>query len=479
MRLQNVVPCLPVLILGLLFIGSHTTSAQTRALDYHAFSTGRGSVGGSLPFWHYANTRGQFRQGSTANWLSGAGLSLPFRGDGEVDVSAGAEVVGRISDASNTLHVHRLYGKAQYRGLRLSAGRFSDTIGLTWDDLSMGSMMVSRNAPPVPMIKLFTPDFLDVPWTGGHVQVRGRWSDGRLGTNRVVESALLHQKTFYLNVNVADVSAIGGVVQNTVWGGAGKPSGWGDYLRVFSGSLEGTDVDQNRTGNTVAAYDFALRYDLENWHVQASRLFYLEDTVSMQFRSPWDGLWGLGLRRKDEEGWVNGVLYEHMNTIQQDALPGAPRGRADYYHHFIYNSGWTYKDVVLGTPLLVFDPSRDQMENNMVLAHHFSLRGTPTERLGYQFRITYSRNYGVCGDQIIKGTCRITSTRPAPPDQNVRPRGELRRDQYSLSGTIRYRLSGAHGLRAIGSLAVDLGAYHGRRWGLRAGLQWNGTVSLR
>lgn len=474
MRLQSTALCILALTLALL--GDLGTAVRAQPLNYHAFSTLRGSPDGTLPFWHYANTRGQFRRGSTTNWLSGAGLTLPFQRVGQFQVSAGTEVIGRLSDASNSLHLHTLYGTVQHRGVRLSVGRFSDTIGLGWDDLSMGSMMVSRNAPPVPMMKLFTPDFLDVPWTHGHVQVRGRWSDGQLGAERVVESALLHQKTFYLKFNVADVSAIGGLVQNTVWGGTGRPTGWNDYVRVVSGSLEGTKVDQNRTGNTIAAYDFALQYDFTDWRLQATRLFYLEDTVSMQFRSPWDGVWSLGIRRQTGRGWVNSVLYEHMNTIQQDALPGAPRGRAGYYGHFVYESGWTYQGTVLGTPLLVFDPETNQMENNMVIAHHVGLNGTPTKRLGYQFRVTYSRNYGVCEDQIITGTCEVLADRPAPPDQTVRPRGELRKDQYSVLGRVRYRLPGEHNLQVFGSLAIDMGEYYDNRVGGSIGLRWNGTL---
>jgi hypothetical protein len=301
-------------------------------------------------------------------------VALPFRRDGGLDVSVGVEAVGRLSDARNTLHVLRLYGKAQYRGVRLSVGRFSETIGLNGGPLSMGSMMMSRNAPPLPKVKLFAPDFLDVPLTAGHLQIRGRWSDGQLGANRSVERPLLHQKSFYLRVNVADVSAIGGVVQNTIWGGTEQSQEFRDYLNVFVGSQEGTENDPNRVGNSIAAYDFALRYLLDGWRLQASRLFYLEDTVSTRFRSPWDGRWGLRLRRAGGDGWIDGVLYQHMNTIQQDALPGAPPGRAGYYTHFLYRSGWTYQGAVLGNPLIVFDPSPGRERNG---DRAVTLRGAP------------------------------------------------------------------------------------------------------
>lgn len=471
--------CCAVLALFFASLLTHPAHAQTRSLNYRVFSAVHGAAEGTTPFWHYANTRGRVRPGSSTNWVSGTGLALPFR-DGEgLDVSLGGEVVGRVSDRTNTLHVLQLYGKVQYQGLRLSVGRFPETIGSTRPALSSGSMIISRNAPPVSKIKLFTPDYLDIPFTNSHIQVRGRWSDGILGSHRTVERALLHQKTVYLKLNLGPLAASGGLIQNTIWGGKGRSHELRDYINLFVGSQAGAGRDSNRVGNTVAAYDFALQYDFGDWTLRASRLFYLEDTVSTRFRSPWDGMWGLSLHRATGYGWVDGFVYEHVNTIQQDALPSGPRGRASYYNHFIFESGWTYESAVLGNPLLVFSPKRDQVTNNMVIGHHLGIRGTLSPQLNYTVRLTYSRNYGVCGDQIISGTCRVTSDRPAPPNQDLRPRGELRQDQYSVFGEVRYRLSVPPGLQFIASTAMDVGEFYEDRWGIKIGLQWNGSIPVR
>jgi len=473
---RRVLFCLLILLVG----GGTAAHGQMPPLDYQVFVKGQGAVGSTTPFWHYANTRGQYRPGATVDGVSGASLALPFRREGGLDWSLGGTVVGRLSDHTNTLHLLHLYGKVQYRAVRLSVGRFPETIAATQPSLSMGSLMVSRNAPPVPKIKLFTPSYVNVPFTDGYVQVRGRWSDGVLGANRTVERPRLHQKTFYLRFNVGSLAASGGLVQNTTWGGKGQSNELIDYVHLFVGSQAGTEQDDNRVGNTIAAYDFALQYTLENWRLRATRLFYLEDTVSMRFRSPWDGMWAASLRRTNDRGWIDGVLYEHINTIQQDALPEGPPGRADYYHHFIFSSGWTYKGTVIGNPLMRFSPEENRIVNNMIIAHHLGITGSPTSRLGYTARLTYSRNYGVCErDLIVEGTCDVLSYRPAPPDQEVRPRGELRDDQYSLFGEVRYRLSEEEGLQLIGSAAADVGDYYGRRWGLRIGLRWDGSISLR
>jgi hypothetical protein len=471
----------PLLFVVLLLpvLGSpNAARAQIDSIRYEVASSLQASARGTTPFWQYANTRGQYRPGATADWVSGASLALPFRGEGGLDWSLGGKVVGRLSDHTNTLHLLQLYGKVQYRAFRLNVGRFPETVASTQPALSMGSLMVSRNAPPVPKIKLFTPDYVDVPLTDGYVQVRGRWSDGVLGADRTVERALLHQKTFYLRFNVGALAASGGFVQNTTWGGRGRSNELADYVRLLVGSQAGTEQDSNRVGNTIAAYDFGLQYTLEDWQIRATRLFYLEDTVSMRFRSPWDGMWAFGLRRTDGRGWLDGVLYEHVNTIQQDALPGAPRGRADYYHHFIFSTGWAYRSAVIGNPVMRFSPEQNRVVNNMIVAHHLGVTGTPSSRIRYTARLTYSRNYGFCDQRVVTGTCRVLADRPAPPDQEVRPRSEFREDQYSLFGEVRYRLPDARGLQLLGSVAADLGEYYGTRWGLRLGLRWDGSVAL-
>jgi hypothetical protein len=466
----------------LLFLSGHSTfsqsRAQTRNLEYDISATAGGGFNESLPFWQYANTRGRYRPGSTSNGLIDSKIHLPFEWENGIDAHLSASLIGRLSDKKNTLHFLDLYGAVQYQGVRFSLGRFPDPIGLSTSSLSMGSMMVSRNAPAVPKIKLSTPSFLNLPLTGGHVQFRARWSDGVLGSQRAVPQPFLHQKTLYFKINVGAFSAVGGAVQNTIWGGEGQSNEIIDYLRLVSGSKSGTESDGNRVGNSIGAYDFSLQYASRDWTLQAYRLFYLEDTVSTRLRSPWDGLWGIKVQHTDGLGIFTDLLYEHMNTIQQDALKGAPRGRADYYDHFIYSSGWTYKNAVIGNPLITFSPEQDDVTNNMVIAHNIGIHGKPTPQIDYTLRLTYSRNYGICEDQIITGTCRVESDRPAPPNQEVRPRSTLREDRYSIGIQASYLLSEERGLKLMGETATDLGDFYEDRWGLRIGLRWEGAVSL-
>ncbi|MGF1670060.1 MAG: capsule assembly Wzi family protein, partial [Balneolaceae bacterium] len=390
--------CYLFLLAGLTLLFSGWSPGSSMAQDagfltdrpvlYNVSTSFLGSTS-DTPFWHYTNTSGQIRSGSSVNNLTSLAVAMPFREQHDgIDFSAGAELASRLSDTGNTIHFQQLYGSLQLGVFRLSIGRFYQTIGMTMQELSTGSMMQSRNATPVPKISIDMTRFVDVPRTNGIVQFKGHYSDGKLESDRFVDSPFIHQKSFYLKFNIERMEAIGGFVHNVTWGGTDPnigrlPQGFSDYLRVVIGKGARDDSNvptqgqiTNKIGNTVAAYDLALRYHFNNFHLIGYRMIYLEDTVSLLLRSFWDGMYGLGYRRTDgSRSLFSGVLYEYMDTIRQDSQGNYPRGRANYYGHSVYRSGWTFNGNVLGNPLLTFDRESGRMVNNMIIAHHLGFDG--------------------------------------------------------------------------------------------------------
>jgi len=458
------------------------TQAQENAvpLNYKLYTSVQAPAIGQTPFWHYANTYGRLQHGSQVNWLSDATLEIPYQRFGTVEIAGGAELTSRISDMRNSTHFTQLYGAVRYRGWRVRIGRFRHAIGSHADRLSMGSMMVSRNATPIPKIELSTSEFVNVPLSDEHLQARIYWSEGQLESARHIPNARLHQKSLHFRTAVGSTRITLGLIHNIQWGGENQPSSLDRYKELLT-SLKGGNE------NSLGAYDVKLEFPLQKWRIAGYRQFFLEDGVSLLFRSPWDGLWGLRIQDKDDdEGLISSVLYEFMNTIQQDALPGFPEGRAGYYTHGGYRSGWTYHGNVIGNPLIrnpqYRSPSHELEEqpNTMIIAHHLGIRGSFSSRFSYESRFTYSRNYGICEDQVREGTCRFNSGSTVPPDledQRI-PRSQLRQDQYATHLDVRYLLSEAHGLRLRSSVAVDWGAFDGTQIGIMLGLQWDGTVSL-
>src|SRR5699024_8722276 len=116
---------------------------------------------------------------------------------GNLHFSGGVDAYARLS-ADNSLVFTQLFGKVTYRGLGLSAGRFYDPVGLHDRALSMGSMLVSRNATPPPKIRIGSDGFVTVPRTGGRLQVYAMLSHGWLTDNRYIGDPYLHQKFLYV-----------------------------------------------------------------------------------------------------------------------------------------------------------------------------------------------------------------------------------------------------------------------------------------
>ncbi|SMO42860.1 capsule assembly Wzi family protein [Fodinibius sediminis] len=435
-----------------------------------------------LPFWLYANTDGMVEP-SGSNFINRfyTYFSEQDSSDG-LDFAGGFDAFARLSDY-DTLVFTELFADLRYGGLTIRGGRFYDPMGLHDRDLSMGSMLVSRNAIPVPKIRVGTSNFVSVPRSGDHLQFKAMISHGWFTDERYIENPYLHQKFFYLRYKHRRFDLTAGAAHNTVWGGIHPgvgnqapyelPSSFSDYLDVVLGqSASGNNVPwneiSNSVGNSVAAYEAKVGVNFNHFRLQAYRLFYLEDKVALSFRSPWDGMWGAGVTFDDSEGWVTKVLWEHLNTKRQNAWINTPWGRTNYYNNGVYRSGWSHEGRVLGNPLIINGPVSDfdggtyPISNNIIIAHHVGIQGRPGDRLFYKALLTYSRNYGTNVDQ---------GERP------YTPLDELRVDEYSSLLRLKYRASRGYGVSLIGSLALDLGAlYEGRRLGFQVGVAWEGKT---
>jgi len=463
------------------FVFNIDAFTQDHRTEFHSeFSIAAGTP--ELPFWLYANSDARLKNGSSGNGFAAFGFRHMFLDeDSRLQIQAGADLFGRISDRNNTLHFQQLYFQADYGPLRLTVGNFYDPIGLNESSLSIGSMMVSRNTTPMPRIRLST-DYISVPGTNNLFQFKARYSEGRLESDRVIPNPNLHQKYFYLRLNpVEPLSLYGGIVHNIVWGGTNELgnrffSNFNDYIKSILAIPR--DGGTTPAGNSLAAYDFAAEFQFDDFRIKASRLFFLEDLVSARFRSPWDGVWGLQFNKLIENGLFHSFHYQHINTKRQDARGGQPPGRARYYWNVYYRSGWTYQSEVLGIPLITFDEAGN-LDNNMLVGHHFGFSGDITDGFNYKAFFTYTRNYGNCLD--VQPEFTHLSQCLIPADANlgeitVIPLNELRRDQYSLMFQTSYRLPGLPNMQLQLKLAVDTGRLYDERMGVMAGIRWDGGL---
>lgn len=472
---------LTLTLLLILFTFRIDAFAQDQRTEYYTeFSFAGGTP--ELPFWLYANSDARLQAGAAGNGLASLGFRRRFlQEDSRLQIQAATDLFSRISGRQNTIHFQQLYLQADYGALRLTVGNFYDPVGLNESGLSIGSMMVSRNATPMPRIRLST-KYIPVPGTNNLLQFKARYSEGRLESDRVIPNPNLHQKYFYLRLNpVEQLSLYGGIVHNVVWGGTSDLGGrffssFSDYIKSILAIPR--DGGTTPAGNSLAAYDFAAEYQFEGFRLKASRLFFLEDLISARFRSPWDGVWGVQFRKLNEDGLLHSFHYQHINTKRQDARGGQPPGRARYYWNVYYRSGWTYQGEVLGIPLITFDAAGN-LDNNMLVGHHIGFSGDLTDGLNYKAFFTYTRNYGNCLDVQPEFTHLSQCLIPADADLSeitVVPLNELRRDQYSLMIQTSYRLPNIQNLNLQLKIAVDTGRLYKERLGFMAGIRWNGRL---
>ncbi len=459
-------------LLGL--ASSRSAQAQIGPLRYGAALSATAGSGETLPFWLAANRYGTIDPQSAQLGLR-VHLRRPFTGTGRIDYAAGADLLGRASDRA-TLHAHQLYGALRVRPLELTLGRYEQMIGRVDTTLSMGSVTWSRNATPPPKLSLGTVGYISVPGTRDLLAVTGYIAHGWLGANRFVEDAWLHEKYLYLRLlsPSGPVTLHGGLTHHVMWGGTHprlgpQPRGLGDFFDLLLGGRNDEETSVPSTpsfANHLASYDFSAELSGSEWRALLYRQFYHEDTPSLAFRNPWDGLWGMSLRRTDRAALVEGFLWEHLVMTRHNAKysEGEERGQDTYYNHSVYHSGWTYAGRTLGLPLLRPNPAGPGIGNNIVVAHHVGLEGTLPGSIHYRLMGTYSRNYGaqkVCAD--------------AACSQRLDQRTE-RRDQYAVALDVSGPLVHRYGLHYDAAVAFDTGALSEDRLGLSLGLSWSGSI---
>lgn len=459
-----------VLLITVLF--SHPLYAQQESIEYGAGSNVAASLSSEdLPFWFYANRGGTVDQQST-NFTNRFFSKYTYHNSARsFRLNTGLEGIARLSQ-HNSFHFTELYGTVGYSVLNLKAGRFHYPVGLNNHELSAGGMMMSKNAIPLPRIMIYSPDFVDVPYTDELVEVKGMYSHGWFTEDRYVEDPYLHQKYFYLKINIGPFSGTGGIVHNAVWAGTSPdhgrlPQSFGNYLNVVMGKGASDDSDappgekSNVVGNSLGAYEFKANYSFDFFSFSLTRLFYLEDGVSRRFRSPWDGVWGANFKMNDSNNFISAITYEHINTKQQDAKPTQELGQANYYNHGIYRNGWANYGQPMGLSLMTYDEQSNRFYNNIIVGHHVGIKGQFTNYLSYKFLSSYTRNYGTG-----------SAAKNQPP--GTIDFSERREDQYSFLLDINYTLPQVDGLSLNVSTALDTGEFYGdNNLGFQMGIRWS------
>ena len=227
------------------------------------------------------------------------------------------------------------------------------------DELSSGSVLIGKNALPIPKIGLLGEYHIEKK---NKLKFSYGISHSVLEKNDIYnESPFIHEKFLYLIKNGNDYEYGFGFVHEAIWAGStylyGKfPSSFSDFWKVFI-SADGEKIEgqphANALGNHLGIWDFYYikknKYNVLKFYYQ----HFFEDTSGLRFQNRFDGLWGF--EYKDLSLKLNYVL-EYIDTSNQNRDP--PYVNENYYNHSEYKLGWSYKGYVIGNPFINNIPSK-------------------------------------------------------------------------------------------------------------------------
>ena len=415
----------------LVYISTSAYSQFIKIPDYSIETGAIASAGKQTPFWLISNQYGLVTPDKYNAYIK-LGLKTNLSTTKNIDYDYGFDVVDRQSNRTNKLYLHQAYLRLKLYFVNFQAGSMEEKFGNQDSSLSSGGLLWSGNARPMPKVSILIPDYTSVPFTRGYLEFKGGISHGWFGDNQFVKDSWLHHKYFYLQLGGRlPVHLNYGFHHFAQWGGEstdpsiGKlPRNFSDFLRVFyseHGDDNAISFEQlNALGNHLGSRNFGLDLDFTKVKTGVYWQTIIEDSSGMEFRNIKDGLWGIYIHTKDRDRLINGLVYEFINTTDQSGnndsywildgvkyfypVPGGkyhwPIGNDNYFNNGIYQFGWTFHDMTIGTPLItspailkITDGENDYVRNNKVTGHHFGLEGK-YRFLTYKLLGTFYLNYG-------------------------------------------------------------------------------------
>ncbi|MEK6477758.1 capsule assembly Wzi family protein [Catalinimonas sp. 4WD22] len=470
-----------------------------------------------LPHYIASNRFGVFDLQDNLSTLLRANAFSKFHFFQKGTLSIGIDMFSKTSfqkPVSSSVFLQQAYTGFQYDFLKLTIGKKERTVGTHAEDLSSGSLAISQNAPPLPLILLEVPEYTNVPFTKGFVQFKGTFAHGWFDDERFIDTPFLHEKTFYLRFGGKNKFNIyTGLVHFVVWGGEhpaeGKiPASFKDYLRVIAAkSAEGVPTSNNTIvgeqlnalGDNLGIYDIGTSLSLPSLDLEVYYQVPYEDWSGIRIWKNKDRLLGLTIKNKTKSIYISKLNYEYINTLYQSG-PGLTDarsndfdnfgysygGRDNYYNNYLYRTGWTYKGHIIGTPLFFTneraqtyidnfsDPDKGKFDfnivNNRIVAHHIGLKGRVIPQLEYKLLMTTTLNYGTYGG--LNGGIQEWGSR-TNPNLTYEFAPPLRQHYMLLEALFKLN----NNLNASIIYAMDTGELS-KNIGIMLGIKWSGDTLI-
>ncbi|MDO5035771.1 MAG: capsule assembly Wzi family protein [Porphyromonas sp.] len=420
---------------------------SAEGLQLSVATGGLGSSGRTAPFWTIHGQGGRRSLEPNKVWAEVAGsyerqLGGLHRVGAVVDVVAeqGLKPKYRLRQAG-------VMYQLPWVGVKVGAWEYHDVID--YAPQKSGAMVLSNNSAPIPMVMLYTPRFLDLPWTDGWASAYAEFSFGRFFEDRFNQltypnarkgqytlGTLWHHKTGYLRFGKPDalipvVLTIGGT-HAAHWGGRHydheerEPQSIKDFARIVLGKSGGADAtisDQiNVLGNHYGQYLVQLEWHTRPgiWQLYHQKIF--EDKSGIEWSNGADGLWGIHYTFDNDHQWVKHLMVEWVTTLDQSGPfhiidfhrpngEGRGGGADSYYFNGEYRSGANYLGMRIGNPLLITPLYHQYLAegeraifHSRVQALHFGIGGriAPLWDLSYDVKLTHATSYGNYSNRLME-----------------------------------------------------------------------------
>jgi hypothetical protein len=379
---------------------------------------------GNIPFWLFVNQLGTIQQKGKFIQSGELLINMQYQFKNGNFMFIKSRLNGS-KGISNYFAATELYGGFKLGKFLVHAGSYADSIQLSGLFSSNGNLLNSRNARPYPSISLNTNGFIRIGKR--NFCVAGKWEEGVLLGNRIIDKPWLHHKNLFLRWDKPGrLQFTFGIDHYAFWGGTSvlsgsQPAGFSDYLRAvlaMKGGENATLSDQaNVAGNSLGQYFFMFKKSWEKIDGEFRITHPFEDKSGMVLFNGLDNLYGVFLTFK-EPGLLKHALIEFMYTKNQSGddkrtPEGAyihTNGHDSYLNHGFYRSGFTNYGRVMGSPF--FSPLKYNEEgisegvlNNRIMAFHFGFDGAVSTAITWKTLLSYSENYGTYSkpfDQVRK-----------------------------------------------------------------------------
>jgi hypothetical protein len=303
-------------------------------------------------------------------------------------------------------------------------------MGLCDTNLTSGAWAVSGNALGIPKAQISIPEFYSLPIFGKLFAFKGNYAHGWIGETSQVRQGnvlqigtYLHQKSLYGRFGKPGWKwkLYGGFNHQVLWGN--EKDYWGDIFKLspfktYLYVITGRGWHGSRMGNSLGSIDLGFEYEFHNVRLLAYRQNLYDAGALYHLANIRDGLNGLSLVNTLYEckgfQWRK-LLVEVLYTKNQAGEVWSTltkSGDEEYFNHYQYIQGWSYKNLGIGNPFITSRSSAREglpfapgefFINNRVIAFHFGFEGS-LQKWNCLLKTSYSLNYGTYKTSETKNT---------------------------------------------------------------------------